>query len=431
MIFTFVNIVNVLIYLPVVIYAHVLSLIFPKRNHYVLRLIGSVILGGVAVYFLPFVATGNFVTTLLYAVFMYVFLLGVSLGSVAFCVRGNLINYFSCAACGYALQHLSSNISGIIATFAPELNLDENCRFGAIALTVGTFLISLAITVYIAVRNQGLRAVMNRRRVAFITVFVVMVDIVLSSALMLAPMFGFQAFADSAPKIYATATSLLIVFGILILLKQQKLEAEVLAMNVLYEENVRQYEVSKATMASLHDLKHRINALMEGRLDLPKEERNEIARSIFFMDSRAKSGNETLDIILTEKKMLCYQFGIEFNSMVDGSKLSFIDTYDIFSLFGNSLSNAIEAANRLPEGKARYISLIVKGTDHFVSIHLENSYEGEIHMEEGIPVTVKDDPFSHGFGVKSIRGITEKYGGNVTISFEQGIFNLDIFFPRD
>ena len=148
------------------------------------------------------------------------------------------------------------------------------------------------------------------------------------------------------------------------------------------------------------------------------------------MDSRTNSGNETLDIIMTEKKMLCYQFGIEFNSMVDGSKLSFIDTYDIFSLFGNSLTNAIEAANKLSEGKPRYISLIVKGTEHFTSIHLENSYEGEIHMEEGIPSTQKDDRLAHGFGIKSIHSIVEKYGGNVTISFDQDIFNLDIFFPR-
>ena len=431
MIFTFVNIVNVIIYLPVVIYAHILSSIFPKRKYYVLRLIGSVLLGGVAVYFLPFVTSEHYALSLIYAVFMYVFLLAVALGSVAFCVHGKLINYLYCAACGYALQHLSANLNGLICVFAPNLNFDESFRMESIALLIGTFLLCLGLDLYIAIRNKGLRAIMNRKRVVFLTVFVIMIDIILSSALMLAPMSGFQTFADSASKIYATATSILIVVGILVILKQQKLEAEVLAMNVLYEENMRQYEVSKATMASLHDLKHRINAVMKGRLDLPKEERDEISRDIFFMDSRTKSGNDTLDIILTEKKMLCYQFGIEFNSMVDGSKLSFIDTYDIFSLFGNSLTNAIEAANHLPEGKPRYISLIIKGTDHYASIHLENSYEGEIHMEEGIPVTVKEDHFAHGFGVKSIRNIVEKYGGNLTISFDQGIFNLDIFFPRD
>lgn len=429
MIFTFINFINLYIFLSVAIYSHVLSVVFPKRKGYVYRLIGSLLVCGAAAYFFPaYTNASNFAAAFFYAVFMYAFLLALALGSVAFCVKGKFVNYLYCAACGYALQHLGSNLTKIPTLFLPRLVLDENFRIEAIVNQLICFALALLLGLFLARRNKELRAVMNRKRVAFLASVIVLIDICFSSSIMLAPMYGYESYAKLEPVVYAASTSLLCVFIILTFLKQEHLEAEVMVINALYEENIRQYEVSKATMASLHDLKHRINAIVDGKLHLSEGEKKKISDEIFYLDSQAQTGNETLGIILTEKKMLCRQFGIEFVSMTDGEKLSFISTYDIFSLFGNALSNAIEAVNRQPEGNPRYISLVVKGTGNFVSVHLENSFDGEITMENGVPTTAKEDSNAHGFGVKSIRNIVEKYGGNTTISFKDGVFNLDLLF---
>ena len=429
MIFTFINFINAFIFALVVAFANILGAVFPKRKWYVGRLIGSVVVFGAAAYFLPVAPTDSFALSLLYAVFMYLFILGLALASVAFCVKGKFVNYLYCAACGYALQHLSSNLTTIASHFYPLLNLDDHFRFEAILTQVVCIAFALVLVLFLVKRNKQLRSIMNRKRVVIIASVIVLVDICFSSSLMLAGNFGYSTYASSGSAFYATATSVLVVIVILSLLKQERLEAEVLVMNALYQENVRQYEVSKATMASLHDIKHTLNAVMDGKYGLTEKQKKNLSDEIFFLDSNQKTGNETLDIIMAEKKMLCHQLGIEFTSMVDGTRLSFIDTYDIFSLFGNALSNAIEAASRVSEGKPRYLSLIVKGTDHFASIHLENTYEGVIRMEEGLPITDKTDANAHGFGVKSIRNITEKYGGNMAISIQGDIFNLDLFFP--
>jgi hypothetical protein len=47
---------------------------------------------------------------------------------------------------------------------------------------------------------------------------------------------------------------------------------------------------------------------------------------------------------------------------------------------------------------------------------------------DGLPETTKEDKHYHGFGVKSIRYITEKYGGDMSVTMEDGVFSLDLIF---
>ena len=52
-------------------------------------------------------------------------------------------------------------------------------------------------------------------------------------------------------------------------------------------------------------------------------------------------------------------------------------------------------------------------------------YAGEVTMEQGLPKSRRDARY-HGFGMKSIARIAEKYGGSVAIKAEDGMFYLDI-----
>jgi sensor histidine kinase regulating citrate/malate metabolism len=116
--------------------------------------------------------------------------------------------------------------------------------------------------------------------------------------------------------------------------------------------------------------------------------------------------------------------------MVDASRLSFLDVYDLYSLVGNALSNAIEATSKVEDGKAKYITFIVKGTEKYTSIHIENPFVGQVIMEHNLPITNKQDKGSHGFGVKSMKNIVSKYDGKVTLTVKDNIFNVDILFNR-
>ena len=57
----------------------------------------------------------------------------------------------------------------------------------------------------------------------------------------------------------------------------------------------------------------------------------------------------------------------------------------------------------------------------------ENYYSGRLRIENGLPVSDKDSS-EHGFGIKSMKLIAEKYGGGISVNTENDKFTLDIYF---
>ena len=55
--------------------------------------------------------------------------------------------------------------------------------------------------------------------------------------------------------------------------------------------------------------------------------------------------------------------------------------------------------------------------------------EGTLKYRENLPVTSKTDAENHGYGLRSIRSIVEKYHGTMTVSSEDEIFTLNILIP--
>ena len=59
-----------------------------------------------------------------------------------------------------------------------------------------------------------------------------------------------------------------------------------------------------------------------------------------------------------------------------------------------------------------------------------NYYVGDLQFENGLPKTTKQDDKYHGFGLKSIKYVTEKYGGSYTLTVDDGVFELNVvMFP--
>jgi sensor histidine kinase regulating citrate/malate metabolism len=150
---------------------------------------------------------------------------------------------------------------------------------------------------------------------------------------------------------------------------------------------------------------------------------------ISFYDADIKTGNKSLDIILTEKNLLCCKKNIDFTCIVDGKLLSFIKDSDLYALLGNILDNAIEAVDNVPDQTKRCINFIVEKKCGAVTVCENNYYSGEIVKDgNGVIVTKKADELRHGFGLKSIREITSRYDGIFDIDTEKDIFRLSIVF---
>lgn len=204
--------------------------------------------------------------------------------------------------------------------------------------------------------------------------------------------------------------------------------AEANTMLTLIKEREKQNAILKESMDVIsikaHDLKHIIEQIKSK--NCTDFDFDEACNAVADFQSVIKTGNETLDVILTNRNLICNARKIDFDYKVDGCALDFMRDEDVMSLFANALDNAIEYLSDIDE-KDRYITLLVAKKDGFVSISIENFYNGKVKNIEELK-TVKSDKINHGFGLKSIKYITEKYGGALTVRTEGNAFVLSACF---
>ncbi len=233
--------------------------------------------------------------------------------------------------------------------------------------------------------------------------------------------------------IYALFCCTFVLYGQVKQQKQLNLQAELNFREQLWVRAKVQYEMSRETIDIInrkcHDLKHQVAALrMIDNLEKRSDVIDSIEDSVMIYDSILKTGNTILDTVLTEKSLLCNQKHITLTCIADGKQLEFMDAMELYTLFGNALDNAIEGVQDLPE-EERVVSLLLHQKAGLIFVQIENRYQGEIVMKDGLPVTSKQDKNYHGFGVKSIIQIVERYHGFVTIEAEEHIFLLRLTFP--
>jgi len=233
-------------------------------------------------------------------------------------------------------------------------------------------------------------------------------------------------------NIFSLVCLAIVMFLISATVRQREMKQEIEFLQHTIEQGGRQYEMRKDIVdmvnMRVHDIKYRINALLAENGSVSDAELTKLKNSVFIYDSVADTGNTLLNILLSEKRLYCEQNGIKFSCMADGGELSFMSDGDLYTFFGNILDNALEAVKNVTDQSKRVVNLIVKRRNNLLFLQEENYFEGEITFKDGLPDTVKADKFNHGFGVKSIRLIAQKYGGEVSMYVTGEIFHLNVVF---
>ena len=234
-------------------------------------------------------------------------------------------------------------------------------------------------------------------------------------------------------ELFDCFTCILLLVILLDIFRIRKAEKEQIIMERLLRQEQEQHEISRATVDVInrkcHDLRHQIAALRNMSSDEQERSIAELENAVLIYDSFPKSGNKDVDIILAEKSLLAEKNHIVIRSIVDGGRLSFLAVEDLYSMLGNALDNAIEAASQEKDEKRRIITLNAAARANLYSIHLENPCAKEPLFMDGLPVTNKPDTDYHGYGMRSMRYLCEKYKGALSCGWEDGIFTLDILFP--
>ena len=237
---------------------------------------------------------------------------------------------------------------------------------------------------------------------------------------------GDYGMKDRIYQILCSCFILALQYGIL---ERADMSRQMDAMRELIHQQRVQFETSKQNAQLInekyHDLKKMLNDF-RGRLS--NEQIDALQHRIGGIAAVTRTGNEILDVLLMEKAVLCTQKEIQITCYTSESELDFVEDIDLYFLMNNLLTNAMEATEKLPVGE-RFITINVSRSGDMALVHMENSCEGPVEMENGLPKS-QGDPRYHGFGMKSVARLVDKYDGSLAVKYLDHVFCVDMTLFR-
>lgn len=422
------------------------------RSHIWLRL-GIVIPVLIGIAF----AVPVFAYNVLYCSLLFLFLFAVTIFAVRLCVTDGWATIVFCCIAAYSVQHIAFEALSLVgyifglpsvsAMYGDQLQFFFVTDIYGGGVTGSFFSNPLLALIYLFIYGvtYWLGFMFSAKLLSFIDQFVLKASgllIGLALAFVFNILLGALVIYNSDAvgtlgrilcSIYSISSCAFILFTLFHVVFRQQLERENAAMEKMRLIRDEQYDRLKENINLInikcHDIKHQLrNFGIRNEMDASAISEMEELISVY--DTRVKTGHAALDTILTEKSLYCLHHGIVLSCIADGGQLSFMSETDVYSLFGNAVDNAIEAVSRLPDTD-RVIDLSVKRVNGFVMIRICNTFDGVLVMEDGLPLTSKSDKNEHGYGLRSIRRIVEKYGGEMRVGTENGAFVLTTVFPTE
>ncbi len=425
---------------------HLLSFYLPKKKYPVCRYILTILSCLLIAIIFPLFKNVSY--SWWYSSIMFLILFTCCAISLYFVYNISIQNIFLISITAYTSQHLAYQAYNVLTTF---LSIEEKLSFisyGDIPLNVNlTYLniisFSILLIVYVIIytivfiifneRINKDEAKISNFSIVLISGLILLIDIIINSIIIYSDKFQGKEVSIIICT-YNILCCLMVLFLLFNILNIKQLKTELTITSQLLNKAEEQYKQNKENVDLInikcHDLKHQIRSF-GNKANISNETVKELENIINIYDSNIKTNNDALDLILTEKSLLCQKKNINLKCFADCSKLNFITEADLYSLFGNMIDNAIEAVTKIEDVNKRSISLIVRNALSCTSIFISNYYEGKIILDNnGMPKTTKLNNGYHGYGLKSIKLIVDKYNGDFKIDIKDNIFMIQILFTE-
>ena len=179
-------------------------------------------------------------------------------------------------------------------------------------------------------------------------------------------------------------------------------------------------ETYNANEALYHDMKHHLQAiyfLAEKNHDTQiLEYISEISQEIQECTPYVSTGVDIVDAIINHKRQLALEKGISFEANVELPVNTGIASDDFCVILSNLLDNALEALTRQPQPDST-LHLTIRRIHQFLLIQVTNPCPDNISTR-----TSKADKRHHGWGLKNVKKIVQKYHGSLEYKVENHSF---------
>ncbi len=135
-----------------------------------------------------------------------------------------------------------------------------------------------------------------------------------------------------------------------------------------------------------------------------------------------------LNVVLNQKYRLARSRNISVLFYVNDLSDLWLEEQDAVSLLANLLDNAIEACEKQEDERKIWIKLVMEKRQFVLSIR--NTVSELVIIENNEIPTSKEDQGKHGFGLRNVQMILDKYEGMGMMNYEEGCFSYTAVMPE-
>ena len=138
------------------------------------------------------------------------------------------------------------------------------------------------------------------------------------------------------------------------------------------------------------------------------------------------TGIDSIDAVINRKEKQANAQGILTTISASYNSDICIRNIDVCVILANLFDNAIEACEKVDEVQQRFINFNISSVGTMVVIKIENSYNYElsIKLNDGVLATTKTAIDTHGYGLKIVNSIVEKYDGVLETTYDDNKFSV-------
>ena len=357
-----------------------------------------------------------------------------SLGKFYF--RDKLAMTIMTAVFAFISGAIAELLAGVIITGFRPISLEYVMQFGIYRIQARTLSLLFLLIIIILIRQfrKSSMSAMNNRLVFSLCILPL-------SSILIAQQFMIHVIDTASvttineviPMLSIVIVNVFIFILVENIMRQHERSQELLLIKA--QSDIQQQHISQLInnheqiRLMSHDFKHQVDVLhqlCEGKCC------NELKNTLMKLSNRhnatllVKTGNTILDTILSSKKEDAIRQNIKFDfNLIVKPELSYM-SMDIYVLMGNAIDNAIEACVR-SNAVDRFIKVDLTANSSCFQLHIKNSIGNIPQVRDEFLQTQKNDRLRHGIGLKSIKQISKKLGGDMTYEYDDEQFEIWIY----
>ncbi len=179
-----------------------------------------------------------------------------------------------------------------------------------------------------------------------------------------------------------------------------------------------------------HDMKNHIlvavSYLNNGETEKAKDYLSDVLDNLNKTYSYIQTGNSVMNYIINSKLEYAHNLGIKFKAEIENLPFEKMGSVDFSAMLSNILDNAVEASI---SSKDKFIYIAILKKRGFDTILVKNKIDCSVLDSNPELNSQKSDKEQHGYGIKQIKLIAQKYDGIVDIYEEDNMFCINVMIP--